>query len=89
VNDDNQIIKIDTGYHSLKFEFKNNDIVITNVDYIISVKKEFPDYNIVAIPSLRRQKRVYTVNEDMLSLLLSVLAKKFTKKIKKFLKIRV
>jgi hypothetical protein len=39
VKDDNQIIIIDSGYYSLKFEIKNNDSVNTIVDYFISVKK--------------------------------------------------
>jgi hypothetical protein len=39
VSEDNQIIKIDTGYYSLKFQLKNNDTVNTNVEYFISVKK--------------------------------------------------
>ncbi|HEY3363170.1 MAG TPA: hypothetical protein VGK06_15470 [Methanosarcina sp.] len=39
VNNNNQIIKIETGYYSLKFQLKNNDTVNTNVEYFISVKK--------------------------------------------------
>lgn len=39
VKDDNQIIIIETGYYSLKFQLKNNDTVNTNVEYFISVKK--------------------------------------------------